>query len=435
VVARVDEGSPAARAGVEDGDVIVSADGEQLRDIIDWQWLADGYTVEVAVRHGDTMRLEDLVRQPGESWGIEFADAVFDGIKTCRNSCDFCFMTQLPAGLRRALYLRDDDYRLSFLQGNFVTLTNLTDQDVERIDTQHLSPLYVSLHAVQPAVRAALIGAREDRTLERFDALLDAGIDFHVQIVLVPGVNDGETLDQTLEWLGAREGVLSVGIVPLGYTAHQRRFAASFGPDGSEAVVRQIEPWQRAFRKRDGVGWVYLADEFYLNACLDLPDAESYDGYPQYENGIGIVRAFVDEMTELADDLRRALAALPPGCCVALVSGTLAAPVVRQTLLPLSAETGGQLEVLAVENRFFGGNVSVTGLLTGTDLVPAIAGCGADVILVPSIVVNADGLLLDDIAASDLGTRSGRDVRLVSCDAGGLLSALEELAASPPHNR
>ena len=181
-------------------------------------------------------------------------------------------MTQLPTGLRRALYLRDDDYRLSFLQGNFVTLTNLSDADVDRIVEQRLSPLYVSLHAVEPEVRAKLVCAREDRALERFDELLDGGIELHVQIVLVPGVNDGDELEGTLAWLAEREGVASVGVVPLGYTAHQERFAQFVRPTGGRrAVIDQVEPWHDAMRERDGAGWVYLADEFYLAAGRPSP--------------------------------------------------------------------------------------------------------------------------------------------------------------------
>jgi putative radical SAM enzyme (TIGR03279 family) len=431
VVAAVDAASAASRAGILAGDVVVAVDGEPLRDIIDWQWLTDGGQIAVAVRHGETVREEGMRRAAGEGWGISFADAVFDGVRTCRNRCAFCFMTQLPKGLRRGLYLRDDDYRLSFLQGNFVTLTNLSDSDVSRIAEQRLSPLYVSLHAVDPAIRAELVCAREDRALERLDELLGAGIELHVQIVLVPGLNDGAVLDESLTWLAEREGVLSVGIVPFGFTAHSDRFSASYGePAAAAGVIDQIEPWQVASRERDAATWVYLADEFYLNARRDLPPAEFYDGYPQFENGIGLVRSFLDDTADLRDDLIRALSGLPESLCVVLLTGELFAPVLRRTLAELGS--GANVSVLGVCNRFFGGNVSVAGLLAGSDLVPAIASSPAEsTVLVPSIVGNADGLLLDDVPLGELGLRSGRDVRLLSCTAGGLLGALVELAANP----
>ena len=434
VVLSVDPSSPASIAGIVAGDVLVTVDGQALRDVIDWQWLTDGDVIRVAIRHGATLRYETLRREAGAMWGVEFSDAVFDGVRTCRNRCAFCFMTQLPKGLRRALYLRDDDYRLSFLQGNFVTLTNLTDGDVDRIIQQHLSPLYVSLHAVDPQVRAELVCAREDRALERFDTLLNEGIEMHMQIVLVPGVNDGPVLDETLTWLAEREGVASVGVVPLGYTAHQQVFAASYDDIAADTIIHQIEPWQVAFRKRDGFTWVYLADEFYLNAGRAVPDAADYDDFPQYENGIGIVRSFIDDAHELCAELRAALQGLMRDLRIGIVSGTLAAPVIARILLeatPLDHDVA-EVSVLPVPNTFFGGNVSVTGLLTATDIIPAIAESGADVVLVPDIVFNADGLLLDDANAADLGIRSGKDVRLLSCTAGGLVAALFELAEDPP---
>ena len=433
VIATVEAGSPADRSELRRGDVVVGVDGDPIRDVIDWQWLADGDSAALTVlRHGADAKQVQIRRQLGESWGIAFTETVFDGVRTCLNRCAFCFMAQLPKGLRRALYLRDDDYRLSFLQGNFVTLTNLSDDDVDRIVEQHLSPLYVSVHAVDPAVRADLICAREDRALERLDALLEAGIDVHVQIVLVPGVNDRERLDESLTWLAQREGIVSVGIVPLGYTAHQQRFPASYeSAQAAGEVISQVEPWQIASHARDSIRWVHLADEFYLNADASVPPAESYDGFPQYENGIGLVRDWLDTVDELREELARTVAGVIRP--VVLVSGTLFAPVLAKVIASLGPQTTGSVQVLAVENRFFGGNVSVSGLLCASDLVPAISSTApGTVVLMPNIIANADGLLLDDVPAAELGMRSGRDVRLVSCDAAGLLGGLQH-AVTDPH--
>jgi len=434
VVAAVDPGGPAARAGLVSGDIVLRAGGRRLRDVIDWRWETDGASVEAVVRdaRGDERRVA-LSREPGEPWGLAFSEAVFDGVRTCRNRCAFCFMTQLPKGLRRALYVRDDDFRLSFLQGNFITLTNLSDADVARIVEQRLSPLYVSVHAVDAAVRTQLVCAEEDRALERFDELLGQGIEFHTQVVLVPGVNDGEVLQDSLRWLAERVGVLSVGVVPLGFTAHQHRFEASFAAPGAAAgVIGDVEPWQAAFRERDGLTWVYVADEFYLNAGLTLPPAAFYDDFPQFENGIGLARSFIDEATLIAPQLAEATALLPDGVRVALPTGELFAPVLERIVADVDPKA--RLAVLGVPNEFFGGNVSVAGLLSASDLVPAIAAeSEATVYLVPGVVANADGLLLDDVPASVLGERTGKDVRLVSCDAGGLLAGLRDIAENPPH--
>ncbi|HET6351193.1 MAG TPA: DUF512 domain-containing protein [Coriobacteriia bacterium] len=430
LVASVDAGSPAERAGLRAGDVLVTADGVALRDIIDWQWLADAASVDVVARRDGADLTLTMTREAGETWGLDFAELVFDRVRTCRNNCAFCFMSQLPKGLRRALYLRDDDFRLSFLQGNFVTLTNLTDEDMERIVEQHLSPLYVSLHAVDPDVREQLVCAREDRALERFDQLVEAGIELHVQIVLVPGVNDGEQLDETLTWLAEREGVESVGIVPLGYTRHQSIFDSSYNdPIASATVIQQVQRWQFAFMERDKISWVHLADEFYLNARAPMPSAQWYDGFPQYENGIGLVRSFVDEVTAARGTLQKAIAALPAEAeAVTIITGIMAATTLAGALQ--ACEAVGRVRLLAVPNRFFGGNVSVTGLLTGSDLSAAIASDGnAGIYLLPDIVLNADGLTLDDMTLDDVRAEAGADIRLVSSDAAGLLAGLEMAAA------
>lgn len=430
VIASVEPGSPADRAGLRPGETVLAADGSAIVDVIDWQWYSAENEVSLSVVSEGVTREVFVTRKADEAWGLAFAEALFDGVHTCRNNCAFCFMTQLPKGMRPSLYLRDDDYRLSFLSGNFITLTNLADADVERIGEQQLSPLYVSLHAVDPQVRGKLVCAREDRALQRFDELLDSGIELHVQIVLVPDVNDGDVLDETLTWLAEREGVTSVGIVPLGFTRYQERFSASYSEQITAArVIEQVQRWQFAFRERDGVTWVHLADEFYLNARAPFPRTEWYDGFPQYENGIGLVRSFVDEVTEVREELASRIADLPAEEeRVTVITGILAATTLAGALEACDAV--GRVRLLAVGNRFFGGNVSVTGLLTGQDIVDAIlAHPHEGIYLLPDVVLNVDGVTLDDMTLAGLREASGADIRLVSCDAGGLLEGLTQAAS------
>ncbi|MBE0416446.1 MAG: DUF512 domain-containing protein [Coriobacteriia bacterium] len=422
----MEPGGPADRAGLSPGVVISTANGRSLRDVIDWRWESDGRKVEIEILAEGETRCIGLERDSGETWGFSFSHVLFDGVRTCRNACAFCFLAQLPPGLRPALYVRDDDYRLSFLQGNFVTLTNLTGEDIDRVVEQHLSPLYVSLHAVTPAVRAELVCPREDRALEVADELLAEGIDLHVQIVLVPGVNDGLELDASLTWLAAREGVRSVGVVPLGYTRHQTRFSHSYESAlAAAAVLDELEPWRTAFRERDDICWVHAADEFYLNAGRPVPPAEAYDGFPQFENGIGLLRDFTDEFLAVvtAEGLSGSVPAVPEGLRATVVTGTLFAPAL--TSLLDDAGVRDAFDVLAVDNTFFGGNVSVAGLLTGADVSRAVWAHGADThVLIPSVIFNEDGVTLDGLSADEISAACGRRVEFVAPHACALLSGI-----------
>ncbi|HEY3318209.1 MAG TPA: DUF512 domain-containing protein [Coriobacteriia bacterium] len=422
-VVAVAGGSAGAAAGIRPGDLLVSVAGRPARDVIDWMWLTAETPVEVTVRRAGADTPLTLDRAYDQELGVRFADVVFDGVRLCDNACLFCFVSQLPPGLRESLYVRDDDYRLSFLAGNFVTLTNVTDEDVARILEQRLSPLYVSLHSVDPVVRGSLVCATlEDRTLERIDELLAGGIELHVQIVLVPGVNDGEQLQRTLEWLAERDGVRSVGVVPLGYTSAQRRFARSYeDPADAARVLDALELWRQGMAEERGARWAYGADELYLAAGRELPTADDYDGYPQFENGIGMARAFVDEFTVAVSeaDGRPGPGEVPHP--VVIVTGELFAPLLRR-LVPRLGDLGVEPRVLAVPNRFLGGGVSVAGLLTGRDVAEAVGGdLGGAVYLVPDVVVNSDGLMLDDVPAAELPVLTGKDVRVVPSDAASLV--------------
>ncbi len=434
VVLSVRVDSPAYDAGIEPGMHILAVNGMPLRDMIDWLWEASDEAVILEVldpRDGarDTCELE---RFPDEDWGIAFDGAVFDGMRTCVNACTFCFMHMLPPHMRDTLYIRDDDYRLSFLQGNFVTLTNMSDDDVERVISQRLSPMNVSLHAVDPDVRRALMGRNAARGMVVLERLIAADIEIHAQVVLLPGVNDGVELDRTLAWCAARPQVTSLGIVPLGYTRYQYRFTASYSdnPAAARAVIEQVRPYQEAMRRARGQTVFQLGDEFYLDSGVSVPPAETYDGYPQFYDGIGMVRSYLDETDELiaseGDRLARVHALRArSGKRLAVVSGQAAASIVAR--LVASEAFGGT--VVAIKNRYFGGNVDVTGLICAEDLLEQLPDDLIDVMLfVPDVMFNADGLTLDGYHRTQLAReleRRGAYVRITSTLPGDLLDSVE----------
>lgn len=439
-IVAVEEDSPAYDAGFEAGCALTHVNGVPLRDIIDWRWLSADDEIEVGYvdLDGEAGTVE-LARDEGESWGFEFDGAVWDGVKQCRNACTFCFMRMLPRGMRPSLTVRDDDFRLSFLSGTFVTLTNLSPKDEARIIEQRISPLRVSLHATNAEVRRALIGKHAAHGLAALERLLAAGIEAHTQIVLLPEVNDGEVLRETLSWAYERPGILNVGIVPLGFTKHQTAFSRSFNePAAACAVLQTIESFQERALVERGTPWVFAADEFYRNAFGDallenLPSAIHYGDFSMFEDGIGIIRSYVDdwhasEATGVAATCANALRA----------ANTQAQFVVGEAMQPflnrLIAESplADAFFALTVPNKFFGGNVDVTGLLCGCDIAAAVNECRTQrnaLFVLPSVIFNDDGLTLDGMTLSDIERAAGERLHVVSCNPSDFLPEITRLAA------
>ncbi|MHB1584641.1 MAG: DUF512 domain-containing protein [Acidimicrobiales bacterium] len=398
----VTDASPAALAGIRVGDELVSLNGRQPRDVIEYQQLVDGEHLEVVVRRPGAPLARSLrvAKEAGQPLGLEVASAVFDRVRTCDNHCAFCFIYQLPKGMRRSLYLKDDDYRLSFLYGNFTTLTRFTELDVERVIDERLSPLFVSIHATDPGVRAQMLRNPKGATSLRWlGVLLEAGIEVHGQVVVCPGVNDGRVLDDTL--LGVLDRfprLATLGVVPLGISRHSHEpTMRAHTAEEAAAVCDAVAHWQEVYQSVLGRRLVHAADEYYLLAGRPFPPAADYDGYAQHENGIGMARAFeagfggdadapsgvrhgffawVDGAPPLVYRAPRAAAGAPrrrptDDRPVTVVTGTYGAAVLAPLLLGHPRQ---DVELLAVENRFFGGNIGVAGLLTGADLSAALAG-------------------------------------------------------------
>ena len=401
-IASVEEGSPAYEAGLESGMRILSVNGRELPDIIAWRWEADGAVCELEVldpRDGNVYEAQ-LYREEGQDWGIEFTDVLFDGVRTCVNACTFCFMSMLPQDARASLMLRDDDFRLSFLQGNFVTLTNVSDEDMRRIIDCRLEPMNVSMHAISPDVRRKLIGAHAQRGIEVLEQLIEAGIEIHAQIVLCPNMNDGDELDRTLAWIEAHPKITSTALVPVGYTKHQKRFTHSYVSDRAAAlrVVEQVKPFQERARKRYGATRFQLSDEFYLAAGADLPPAEEYDGYPQFYDGIGMLRSFLDELACCVSERPADFAAVSEklaaqGRRAVIISGEAAFDVMSALAASFPQHAVG---VQAIKNDYFGGDVNVTGLIVECDLLAQLPeNLEHTLVVVPSIMFNSDNLTLD----------------------------------------
>jgi len=368
VVAVVEPGSLADSLGIRPGDVLLEINGHALRDVLDVQFYAADEELALRVVREGLPLLYRTERDYAVSLGLTFASPTFDGMRRCSNRCAFCFVAQMPPGLRRSLYVRDDDYRYSVLYGSFITLTHLTSEDWARLAEQRLSPLYISVHATEPGLRRKLLG-RDDipDILPQIDRLAGLGIQMHTQIVLVPGVNDGCHLSQTVQELADRYPALqSIGVVPVGLTRYHRQGCRPHTRAEMLAAIEQVEGMQRGYRARHGVSLVYLADEWYLATGAEPPPDALYDGYPQIENGIGLVRQFLEDSEEVRT------AGTPKVSSCTLVCGTLIAPIMEQLADKLAARTGARVAVVPVINRLFGPTVTVSGLLGGEDVVAAL---------------------------------------------------------------
>ena len=425
VVAAVRPRTPAAAAGLRAGDRILAINGHALRDAIDFQFHGSDDRLALSVERAGATQALSLARRPGADLGVELEAPRAGEIATCANKCVFCFIHQLPKGMRRSLYVKDDDFRLSFLHGNYITLTDLDETELERIVEQRLSPLYVSVHATDPTLRWELLGRprRHAEILPRLERLAKAGIRMHAQIVLCPDLNDGAQLERTVRELAPlHPSVATTAIVPVGLTRHRERLPAlrTLTDDEARALVATVAAWQREFLEQLGSRFVFLGDEVYLQAGAPLPDADAYEGFAIAEDGIGLVRRFEDG---LARTLRRRRALSVPRD-VTLVSGALYAPRLERLLASIP---GAIARVAAVPNEFFGGSVSVAGLLTGRDVARHLATLPAlgEAVVVPAVALRErDGVFLDDMTCGDLAAALGVPVRVVEPAPAALLSAV-----------
>lgn len=451
-IVAVEPGSPAGHAGLVLGDEVAAVGGEVPRDVLEWHQLLDGPDPVLDVVRGGVEQSVVVPKGAGEPLGAEVHSAVFDRVRTCDNHCEFCFIYQLPKGMRRSLYLKDDDYRLSFLYGNFTTLTRFTEADFERVVSEKLSPLHVSIHATDPEVRARLLRNRRGATSLRWlRLLLDAGIEVHGQVVCCPGRNDGAVLDDTLAGILDRYPQLAtVCVVPLGVSRYSTEPAMRPHTSAeAEAVVDAVERWQATFLATLGRRMVFAADEYYLLAGRPFPEVGAYEGFPMHEDGVGMARTFEAEFhghvagptgirpgffhavdgapaegyraprqgapstKPVAVGLRRRADAAP----VAILTGDYGARVLQPLVASLARD---DVRVVTVENRFFGGTTAVAGLLVGEDVARSLAAQPAGHrYLLPDVCLTRDRFL-DGFSPADLP----QPVEVVPTDGIALRAAL-----------
>lgn len=411
IIKSVFKDSIAEEMGIEAGDALLSVNGQEIADIFDYQYLIQEEYIEVLVRKsGGEEWLLEIDKGYDEDLGVEFENGLMDDYRSCRNKCIFCFIDQMPKGMRETLYFKDDDSRLSFLQGNYVTLTNMSDADIERIIRYHLSPINISFQTTNPELRCKMLNNRfAGKALEQVKKLYNAGITMNGQIVLCKNINDGAELERSIrdltEYLPQLE---SVSVVPVGLSRFRDGLypLEPFEKEDAVQVLACIHKWQRKIFSEYGLHFVHASDEWYILAEEELPEEERYDGYLQLENGVGMLRLLLNEFEE-------AMAELPPdnrlpgndAAELSLVTGKLAYSYLKQMAERLMQKFSGlSIHVYAITNEFFGERITVSGLLTGQDIIKQLKGkpLGERILLPQNVLRSGEDYFLDDITVGEM---------------------------------
>lgn len=441
IIRNVEKLSIAEEMGITSGDSLLEIDGHVPEDIFDYRFMIQNEYIELLVEKvGGEQWLLEIDKEETEDLGLEFADGLMDEYRSCTNKCIFCFVDQMPQGMRETLYFKDDDARLSFLQGNYVTLTNMSEQDVDRIIRYRLSPINISFHTTNPELRCRMLHNRfAGEALKKVDRLYQAGIIMNGQIVLCKGINDGSELERSIRDLTAYLPCLeSVSVVPVGLTRYREGLypLEPFLPEDAVKVLKTIHKWQESLLKEGGTHFVHGGDEWYLLAGQELPTAESYDGYPQLANGVGMMRLLLDEFAEALDELTEALPALQsrssllghepplpesrlylpdyspslpeskpflpesvPPITLSVATGKLAYPYIKQMMEQLMQKIAGlHIHIYPITNHFFGEEITVSGLLTGHDIISQLRDqeLGERLLLPQNILRDKEAVFLDD---------------------------------------
>ena len=408
-IASAEKGSPAARAGVRAGEFLVSINGEPVKDLVDYEFLTAGRTITLQLEDGQGEPRELIIhKREAEPLGLNFDVDLLGSMHTCANKCMFCFIDQMPRDVRSSLLVKDDDWRFSFIMGNYCTLTNVSDAELDRIIARKVSPIYISVQTTDPELRCRMLSNRHaGNIMERLKKLADGGLHFHCQIVCCPGINDGESLDRTIDDLyGMWPAAQSVAMIPVGLTRFREGLypLTAYTKETATKMIARMEAWEQRAVREHGEGFLYLADEWYTTAGLPLPSVESYGDFPQIENGVGLLRLF-------EDDMRLALSAEEPletPLHVAVAGGEAAHDFFVEAYRALEPYNI-HVDLYAIHNDYFGGNVSVGGLVTGGDLVRQLKGrLETDLLLLPrNMFKEREDVFLDGMTIAEVADALG----------------------------
>ena len=428
-IVAVAPGSIGEELGLEPGDILLAVNGTEIEDVLDYYFLTedDYITLTVKTKQGEVAECE-VEKDPQEGLGLTFEEQFMGRYRHCRNHCIFCFIDQLPKGMRETMYFKDDDARLSFLNGNYITMTNMAEKDLEKIIRYHMSPMNISVHTTNPELRVQMLkNPQAANLMPRLRRLAEAGITLNGQIVLCKGVNDGEELARTVRELGELAPAMqSVSIVPVGLSRHREGLypLEPFTEEDCRILIRQAEQWQAEFYQKYGLHFIHLSDEFYCKSGEPLPEEDTYDGYLQIENGVGMMRLFWNEAQE---ELTRVKATDSAPGHISLVTAPSASAYIQRLVRELEEKIPGrQIDVHVIVNHFFGENITVTGLLTGQDIIAQLKGKPlGDKLLLPGNLLRAEGdLLLDDLSLADIEKALQIPVDIVKSSGSDFIRAL-----------
>lgn len=398
VVKKVYINSIADEIGMEQGDIIVSIDGQPLKDILDFKFLSasDEYELEILKTDGTTEIIE-IINEDYEELGVEFENGLLDKPQVCKNKCMFCFVDQLPRNcMRKTLYFKDDDYRLSALMGNYITLTNLDEEDIDRIVRMHLPRINISIHSVNPEIRSKLLNHKNADVMPYVKRFAEAGITMDCQVVCCPGINDGDDLDNTISTLAEYyPQVQSLSVVPVGLTKYREHLPnlTRFDKIKAEELIKQVEGHQVKCLEKFGSHFVYASDEFYVKADYPIPSPEVYESFLQIENGVGLLASLKDEFEQAKSDFKKS------NCKKTIATGVSAAPFIKE----LVGSVTDNVEVIAIKNKFLGETITVAGLITAGDLIEQLSGIDlGEELLIPRVMLNHDKIFLDDKTVEDV---------------------------------